>query len=50
MLITLESMSADFMERYGSTRGITPNLDSLALKSLVFDHLNATVNRTVRGL
>ncbi len=50
VLITLESMSADFMERYGSTRGITPNLDSLALRSLVFDNLIATGNRTVRGL
>lgn len=50
VLITLESMSADFMERYGSTRGITPNLDSLALQSIVFDNLIATGNRTVRGL
>lgn len=50
VLITLESMSADFMERYGSTRGITPNLDSLANQSLVFDNLIATGNRTVRGL
>lgn len=50
VLITMESMSADFMKRYGSTRDITPNLDSLALKSLVFDNLIATGNRTVRGL
>lgn len=50
VLITMESMSADFMKRYGSTRDITPNLDSLALKSLTFDNLIATGNRTVRGL
>lgn len=50
VLITMESMSASFMERYGSTRGITPRLDSLALRSLVFDNLIATGNRTVRGL
>lgn len=50
VLITLESMSADFMERYGSTRAITPCLDSLARRSLVFDNLIATGNRTVRGL
>lgn len=50
VLITLESMSASFMERYGSTRGITPRLDSLARESLVFENLIATGNRTVRGL
>lgn len=50
VLITMESMTADFMERYGSTRAITPNLDSLAQKSLTFDNLIATGNRTVRGL
>ncbi len=50
VLISMESMSADFMKRYGSERDITPNLDSLALKSLVFDNLIATGNRTVRGL
>lgn len=50
VLITMESMSADFMKRYGSSRDITPNLDSLALQSLTFDNLIATGNRTVRGL
>ncbi|MDE6033321.1 MAG: sulfatase-like hydrolase/transferase, partial [Muribaculaceae bacterium] len=50
VLITMESMSADFMKRYGSSRDITPNLDSLAQQSLTFDNLIATGNRTVRGL
>lgn len=50
VLITMESMSADFMARYGDTRGITPNIDSLAVRSMVFDNLIATGNRTVRGL
>lgn len=50
ILITMESMSASFMERYGSTEGITPRLDSLARRSLVFENLIATGNRTVRGL
>lgn len=50
VLITMESMSASFMERYGDDRGITPNLDSLAAESLVFDCMIATGNRTVRGL
>lgn len=50
VLITVESLSADFLGRYGNTYGITPNLDSLAAKGLVFDNLFATGNRTVRGL
>jgi len=50
VLITVESLSADFLSRYGGTAGITPNLDTLLEKSLVFDNLFATGNRTVRGL
>lgn len=50
VLITIESLSADFMARYGNSRGITPRLDSVAAQSLVFDRLFATGNRTVRGL
>ncbi|MDE7411853.1 MAG: sulfatase-like hydrolase/transferase [Paramuribaculum sp.] len=50
ILITIESMSADFMERYGNTEHLTPNLDSIARHSLVFDRTFATGNRTVRGL
>ncbi|MDE6831894.1 MAG: sulfatase-like hydrolase/transferase, partial [Muribaculaceae bacterium] len=50
VLITMESMSADFMERYGNPDHITPSLDSLAKRSLTFDCLIATGNRTVRGL
>ena len=50
VLITVESLSADFLTRYGNESQITPNLDSLMGKSLVFDNLYATGNRTVRGL
>ena len=50
VLVTLESMSASFMARYGSSDGLTPRLDSLCGKALVFDRLFATGNRTVRGL
>lgn len=49
VLITVESLSADFLTRYGG-EGITPSLDTLLEKSLVFDNLFATGNRTVRGL
>jgi len=50
ILITVESLSGDFLARYGNTDGITPNIDSLANASMVFDNLFATGNRTVRGL
>ena len=50
VLITVESLSANFMGTYGDDGSITPNLDQLVSKSLVFDHLFATGNRTVRGL
>jgi len=50
VLITIESYSAEFMEMYGNESKITPFLDSLATKSLVFSNLYAVGNRTVRGL
>lgn len=50
ILISIESLSADFLEHYGNTQKITPFLDSLADKSLMFTNLYATGNRTVRGL
>ena len=50
VMITIESLSASFLGTYGNSQGITPNLDSLVGKSLVFDNLFATGNRTVRGL
>lgn len=50
VLISIESLSADFMEHYGNTQKITPFLDSLANRSLMFTNLYATGNRTVRGL
>ena len=50
ILITIESMSADFMGYFGNEKGITPNLDTLFEHSLAFDRIFATGNRTVRGL
>ena len=50
VLITIESYSAEFMEMYGNESKITPFLDSLATKSMVFTNLYAVGNRTVRGL
>jgi len=50
VLISVESLSAEFMAAYGNTEGITPFLDSLAQKSIFLTNLYATGNRTVRGL
>lgn len=38
------------MKMYGNKENITPFLDSLAQKSLLFTNLYAAGNRTVRGL
>lgn len=50
VLISIESLSADFMAFYGNEKKLTPFLDSLATKSLFFANTYATGNRTVRGL
>ncbi len=50
IFVSIESMSADFMNRFGNTENITPNLDALAKQGLLFTHLKATGTRTVRGL
>ena len=50
VLITIESMSEEFMTEYGNEKKITPFLDSLAEQSLQFTNLYAVGNRTVRGL
>ena len=50
VLITIESMSGDFLERYGNTENLTPNLDKLMKQGMCFDNLYAVGNRTVRGL
>ena len=50
VLITAESLSASFLNAYGGEPDITPCLDSLINRSLVFDNLYAVGNRTVRGL
>lgn len=50
ILISVESLSASFMTRFGNRKGITPRLDALAKQSLLFTNLYATGTRTVRGL
>jgi phosphoglycerol transferase MdoB-like AlkP superfamily enzyme len=50
IVIVEESLSAEYLGAFGNTGGLTPNLDKLARKSLLFTHLYATGTRTVRGL
>lgn len=50
VLVSVESLSASFLDSYGASRNLTPRLDQLAREGLRFDRLFATGTRTVRGL
>ncbi|MEO6252775.1 MAG: sulfatase-like hydrolase/transferase [Ferruginibacter sp.] len=50
ILISVESLSGDYLKRFGNTENITPYLDSLIPHSLCFDRFYASGTRTVRGL
>ncbi|PLX96731.1 MAG: sulfatase [Desulfuromonas sp.] len=50
VLITVESLSSDFLGVFGNTKGLTPNLDRLVGESLFFSNVYATGTRTTRGL
>ena len=50
VLVSVESLGAEFLGSYGNPQGLTPNLDRLARESLWFSQVYATGNRTVRGL
>lgn len=50
IMVSVESLSAEFMTRFGNKKGITPKLDALARQGLLFTNLYATGTRTVRGL
>ncbi|MBK6936428.1 MAG: sulfatase-like hydrolase/transferase [Chitinophagaceae bacterium] len=50
VMITVESLSRDFMAYYGNKNNITHYLDSLIPHSLFFSNFYATGTRTVRGL
>jgi len=50
IMIMVESLSADFMQKYGNKEHITPELDSLANHSVFFSDMYATGTRTVRGM
>ena len=48
--ITVESLSADFLSIFNRASKLTPNLEEIAGKSLVFDRFFATGTRTDRGM
>ncbi len=50
VLVSVESLSAEFLGVYGNPKGLTPNMDRLANEGLRFDRFFATGTRTVRGL
>jgi len=50
VLMTVESLSAEFLAAFGNQDKLTPRLDALAQQGMLFTHLYATGTRTVRGL
>jgi phosphoglycerol transferase MdoB-like AlkP superfamily enzyme len=50
VLVSVESLSAEFLGAFGDGRGLTPSLDRLAAEGLLFTRVYATGTRTVRGL
>lgn len=50
IMVTIESLSADFLSFFGNTERLTPNYDSLIKESIFFSDLYATGTRTVRGM
>lgn len=50
VMVSVESMSAEFMAAFGGSRGLTPHLDDLAARGMLFTRIYATGTRTVRGL
>ncbi len=50
IFICIESLSAEYLARYGNTWGVTPFMDTLINKSINFNNLYANGTRTVRGM
>ncbi|WP_158796084.1 LTA synthase family protein [Pedobacter sp. L105] len=50
IMITVESLSGEFLAHFGNKQGLTPVLDSLASHNVLFTNLYATGTRTVRGM
>lgn len=50
ILITIESLSADFLKTFGNNQELTTNYENLASESIFFTNMYATGTRTVRGM
>lgn len=50
ILITVESLSADFLGAFGNNENITPYMDEWFKEGLLFTNFYATGTRTIRGL
>jgi len=50
VLVTVESLSAEFLSSFGNKENLTPRLDKLAAEGMLFTRVYATGTRTVRGL
>ena len=50
VLICIESLSSDFLQRFGNKKKITPFLDGLIKESIFFNNAFATGTRTIRGM
>lgn len=50
VLVSVESLSASFLKAFGNTENITPNMDTLAEKGMLFTNLYSSGTRTVKGL
>lgn len=50
VVVLMESMSADYLARFGDTRNLTPNLDSLASKGYSFNSFYSAGLHTFNGI
>lgn len=50
LILILESFTSNVIEAFGGEAGITPNLDSLAEESIMFEHIYAAGTRSDKGL
>jgi phosphoglycerol transferase MdoB-like AlkP superfamily enzyme len=50
VLLSEESLGAEFVGTYGDPRNLTPEFDELAKQGVLFTHAYSTGTRTVRGL
>lgn len=50
IVVTIESLSASFLQSFGNKKKLTPKIDKLAKESLFFTNVFATGTRTVRGM